>query len=62
MPIRAAVMPGPGAAVELWELDDPAIEPGGVLLETVASEVCGTDVHLHHGRLAVCPIPSSRAM
>ncbi|KPK82342.1 MAG: alcohol dehydrogenase [Gemmatimonas sp. SM23_52] len=57
MPIRAAVMPGPGAAVELWELDDPAIEPGGVLLETVASEVCGTDVHLHHGRLAGVPYP-----
>lgn len=33
------------------------VEPGGVLLETVASEVCGTDVHLHHGRLAGVPYP-----
>jgi threonine dehydrogenase-like Zn-dependent dehydrogenase len=57
MSIRAAVMPGPDAAIELWDLDDPVIEPGGVLLETVASEVCGTDVHLHHGRLAGVPYP-----
>jgi L-iditol 2-dehydrogenase len=28
-----------------------------VLLETVASEVCGTDVHLHHGRLEGVPYP-----
>ncbi len=43
--------------MELWVLDDPAIEPGGVLLETIASEVCGTDVHLHHGRLEGVPYP-----
>jgi L-iditol 2-dehydrogenase len=57
MPIKAAVMTGPREKIELWELDDPTIEPGGVLLETVASEVCGTDVHLHHGRLAGVPYP-----
>lgn len=57
MPIRAAVMTAPGAPLELWELDDPDVEKGGVLLETVASEVCGTDVHLHHGRLAGVPYP-----
>ncbi|NIQ59663.1 MAG: alcohol dehydrogenase, partial [Gemmatimonadetes bacterium] len=51
MTVRAAVMPAPGAPMETRELPDPAVEPGGVLLETVASEVCGTDVHLHHGRL-----------
>ena len=45
-------MTEPGAPLELWDLPDPELEPGGVLLETVASEVCGTDVHLHHGRLA----------
>jgi len=28
-----------------------------VLLETVASEVCGTDVHLQHGRLEGVPYP-----
>jgi L-iditol 2-dehydrogenase len=57
MPIRAAVMTGPERPIELWEIGDPAIEPGGVLLETVASEVCGTDVHLYHGRLAGVPYP-----
>ncbi len=57
MPIKAAVMTGPREPIALWELDDPAIEPGGVLLETVASEVCGTDVHIHHGRLAGVPFP-----
>jgi threonine dehydrogenase-like Zn-dependent dehydrogenase len=55
--IKAAVMTGPLQPIELWELDDPAVEPGGVLLETLASEVCGTDVHLYHGRLAGVPYP-----
>jgi hypothetical protein len=57
MPVRAAVMTEPEAPIELWELDDPALEGGSILLETVASEVCGTDVHLHHGRLAGVPYP-----
>lgn len=50
-------MTAPGAPLELWDLPEPELEPGGVLLETVASEVCGTDVHLHHGRLAGVPYP-----
>lgn len=57
MPIKAAVMPGPNRPLEVWELADPQLEPGSVLLETVASEVCGTDVHLFHGRLAGVPYP-----
>lgn len=57
MPIRAAVMTGPDEPLEMWTLDDPDVENGGVLLETVASEVCGTDVHLLHGRLAGVPYP-----
>jgi L-iditol 2-dehydrogenase len=57
MTIRAAVMVAPHKPIEVWDLDDPEIEPGGVLLETVASEVCGTDVHLSHGRLAGVPYP-----
>ena len=35
----------------------PAPKPGEVLLETLASEVCGTDVHLREGRLAGVPYP-----
>jgi len=50
-------MTAPGEPLEIWTLDDPVVEPGGVLLETVASEVCGTDVHLHKGRLAGVPYP-----
>jgi L-iditol 2-dehydrogenase len=50
-------MTAPEAPLEVWELEEPPIANGGVLLETVASEVCGTDVHLHHGRLAGVPYP-----
>ncbi len=57
MTIRAAVMTAPHAPITLRDLPDPALEPGGVLLEVLASEVCGTDVHLHHGRLAGVPYP-----
>jgi hypothetical protein len=39
MPIRAAVMVGPESPIEMWTIDDPVIEDGSVLLETVASEV-----------------------
>jgi threonine dehydrogenase-like Zn-dependent dehydrogenase len=50
-------MVAPDTPLEIWELDDPVMEPGSVLLETVASEVCGTDVHLYHGQLAGVPYP-----
>src|SRR5512134_3951683 len=54
---RAAVMPGPRKAIEVRDFPDPVLEPGSMLLDTIASEVCGTDVHLHHGRLAGVPYP-----
>jgi len=50
-------MPGAGRPVELQQFPLPELEVGAVLLETVYSEVCGTDVHLHHGRLAGVPYP-----
>jgi L-iditol 2-dehydrogenase len=55
--IRAAVMPGPGRPIEIRSFPMPRPERGGAVLETVASEVCGTDVHLHHGRLSGVPYP-----
>jgi threonine dehydrogenase-like Zn-dependent dehydrogenase len=55
--IRAAVMPAPDAPVEVRVFDRPRVEPGAILLETIYSEVCGTDVHLHHGHLAGVPYP-----
>src|SRR5262245_9586521 len=57
MSITAAVMPAPRARVELREFPEPQVEPGGMLLRTIYSEVCGTDVHLWHGRLAGVPYP-----
>ncbi|MBM4421843.1 MAG: zinc-binding dehydrogenase [Chloroflexi bacterium] len=56
MPL-AAVMTAPHKPIEVHNLPAAKIEPGGVLLETIFSEVCGTDVHLHHGRLAGVPYP-----
>ncbi|GAA1299142.1 zinc-binding dehydrogenase [Pseudonocardia xinjiangensis] len=55
--ISAVVMPGPGAPLELREFDRPDPEPGGVLLRTLGSEVCGTDAHLWKGQLAGVPYP-----
>ncbi len=57
MSVRAAVMPGPGRPIRLQTFSDPECGPGEALLETLASEVCGTDVHLWHGRLAGVPYP-----
>jgi D-arabinose 1-dehydrogenase-like Zn-dependent alcohol dehydrogenase len=57
MSILAAVMPGPRQPVELREFPEPNLEPGSMLLRTIFSEVCGTDVHLWHGRLAGVPYP-----
>src|SRR5205823_1478109 len=53
---RAAVMTGPNKPVEIREYPCPKLETGAAVLETMYSEVCGTDVHLHHGKLDV-PFP-----
>ena len=55
--VQAAVIPAPGQPVEVRRFALPELEPGAVLLKTLASEVCGTDVHLWHGRLAGVPYP-----
>src|SRR3954471_16438887 len=46
-------MPGPNVPLRIDHLPTPALEPGAALLRTLYSEVCGTDVHLHHGKLDV---------
>ncbi|MEH2261611.1 zinc-binding dehydrogenase [Nostoc sp.] len=56
MPL-AAVMTAPNHPVEVQQLPDPILEKGGIILETLYSEVCGTDVHLLHGRLEGVPYP-----
>jgi threonine dehydrogenase-like Zn-dependent dehydrogenase len=57
MTVHAVVMPGPGQALERRRFEEPRPEEGGAVLEMVTSEVCGTDVHLHHGRLSGVPYP-----
>jgi L-iditol 2-dehydrogenase len=54
---QAAVMPSPNAPIELREFEEPELEAGAALLSTMYSEVCGTDVHLHHGKLTGVPYP-----
>lgn len=57
MPVKAAVIPAPNQPVEVREYPEPELEPGGALMRTLYSEVCGTDVHLLHGRLSGAPYP-----
>ena len=53
----AVVMPAPNEPVRIESYPAPTLEPGAAILETLFSEVCGTDVHLHHGRLSGVPYP-----
>ncbi len=55
--VRIAVIPAPGAPVELREISEPELETGAALLRVELSEVCGTDVSLHAGRLEGVPYP-----
>jgi L-iditol 2-dehydrogenase len=55
--ILAAVMTAPRQPIELREFARPELPAGAVLLRTTLSEVCGTDVHLWHGRLGGVPYP-----
>jgi L-iditol 2-dehydrogenase len=55
--ILAAVMTRPRAPLEIREFPRPDLPPGSALLRTSRSEVCGTDVHLWHGRLSGVPYP-----
>ena len=55
--ILAAVMAAPRQPIEIREFNRPDLPAGAALLRTVRSEVCGTDVHLWHGRLSGVPYP-----
>src|SRR6185503_3803810 len=50
-------MPAPRQPIEIREFPRPDLPPQGALLRTARAEVCGTDVHLWHGRLAGVPYP-----
>ncbi len=55
--VRAVFMTAPGRPLETRAVPAPRPREGGAVLETIASEVCGTDVHLFHGRLPGVPYP-----
>lgn len=55
--ILAAVMVAPRQPIEIHEFPTPELPPASALLRTARSEVCGTDVHLWHGRLSGVPYP-----
>ena len=42
---RAAVFPEPNQPIEIRDVTIPDVAPGAVLLRTLVSEVCGTDVY-----------------
>jgi L-iditol 2-dehydrogenase len=44
-------------AASIEHFPTPDLEPGAALLRTLYSEVCGTDVHIWHGRLSGVPYP-----
>ncbi|HVF38374.1 MAG TPA: zinc-binding dehydrogenase [Gemmatimonadaceae bacterium] len=50
-------MPAPRIPIEVREFNAPSLEMGSAIMRTLYSEVCGTDVHLWHGRLAGVPYP-----
>src|SRR5688572_24123418 len=50
-------MTAPRKPIEIQEFKRPDLPHGAALLRTARSEVCGTDVHLWHGRLAGVPYP-----
>src|SRR5215210_8223698 len=47
----------PRRPIEIREFARPELPDGSALLRTARSEVCGTDVHLWHGRLSGVPYP-----
>ncbi|MBC7896929.1 MAG: zinc-binding dehydrogenase [Cytophagaceae bacterium] len=54
---RARVMTAPHQPLEIRDLPLPSLTAGAARLKVLYSEVCGTDVHLHHGRLSGVPYP-----
>lgn len=57
METQLAYIEKPGGPIRVVQRPVPDLEPGAVLLRTLYSEVCGTDCHLAHGRLAGVPYP-----
>ncbi len=54
---RAVVVPKPSASLKIEEYEIPQLEPRAALMKVANAGVCGTDVHLWHGKLAGVPYP-----
>ncbi len=48
---RAAVLVDYNKPVEIREIEIPPLEPGAILVKVEAATICGTDVHISHGKL-----------
>jgi threonine dehydrogenase-like Zn-dependent dehydrogenase len=57
MMFTAYTLAGDGSAPQPVSLRDPVLEPGEILLETLMTEVCGTDLHLQSGAMHGVPYP-----
>ena len=53
--MRAAVITQLNQPWELKTLPDPHPQPGQVVIKVHASGMCGTDLHVHHGRMGLTP-------
>jgi 2-desacetyl-2-hydroxyethyl bacteriochlorophyllide A dehydrogenase len=53
--MRALTFQAPGE-VAVQEVDEPHIQaPGDAIVEVQATGVCGSDLHIYHGRVAIAP-------
>ncbi len=55
--VRAVVLDAPNADPRIMEFAPPTLTPGSARLMTRYSEVCGTDVHIWHGKMPGVPFP-----
>jgi D-arabinose 1-dehydrogenase-like Zn-dependent alcohol dehydrogenase len=54
---KAAVLTGPNIPFKIRTFPLPRVEKGGILLKVQMATICGTDIHIFHGRRSV-PFPS----
>jgi len=52
---RAAVVVEYHKPLQIWEIPIPDPEPGAMVVKTEAATICGTDIHLWHGRMGSLP-------
>ncbi|MDR2087853.1 MAG: zinc-binding dehydrogenase [Clostridiales Family XIII bacterium] len=55
---KAAVLPDYGKPLEIREVAIPAIEDGAILVKVEMAGICGSDLHIWHGRMGIkAPTP-----